>query len=143
VPQIDRYLEFMVKSGASDFHLSSDIGPMYRLHGRMVAASSTSTEPFTSDTIGELLAEVLPSRNRDEFDRDRDTDFAYQLPSGERFRVNAFHARGDGRLHEREPFGPHRDHRGPDRVRAPEQEVPDQPARGLSPHGEFPSSFRA
>jgi twitching motility protein PilT len=91
--QVDRYLEFMVKNGASDFHLSSDVGPMYRLHGKMMAASSASTEPFSNEKISDLLHEIFPERNQKEFDDCRDTDFAYELPSGERFRVNAFHDR--------------------------------------------------
>ncbi len=39
-------------------------------------------------------------------------------------------ARGDGQPHERERVRPHPDGRGPDRVRARIEEVPDQPARG-------------
>jgi twitching motility protein PilT len=88
---VDRYLEFMVKNGASDFHLSSDVGPMYRMNGRMMAASSGGTEPFSDEKIREFLGEIFPDRNSEEFDRLSDTDFAYELPSGERFRVNAFH----------------------------------------------------
>ena len=38
-------------------------------------------------------------------------------------------ARGDDRRHQFAHQGPHPDDRGPDRVRAPAQELPDQPAR--------------
>ena len=41
-------------------------------------------------------------------------------------------ARGDDRLHQPQPRRPHHHHRGPDRVRAPEQEVPGEPARGAA-----------
>ena len=44
------------------------------------------------------------------------------------------HARRDGQPHQRERARPHPHHRGPDRVRARVEEVPDQPARGRAAH---------
>ena len=44
------------------------------------------------------------------------------------------HAGGDDRLHQRELRGAHPHHRGSDRVRAPLEEVPGQPARGRAAH---------
>ena len=38
--EIDTYLKFMVRSGASDFHLSSGVRPMYRVNGAMVATTA-------------------------------------------------------------------------------------------------------
>jgi hypothetical protein len=44
------------------------------------------------------------------------------------------HARGDDRLHQRQPRAPHHHHRGPHRVRAPLQEVHHRPPRGRRAH---------
>jgi len=43
-------------------------------------------------------------------------------------------ARRDGQLRQRQPPGPHHHDRGPDRVRARVEALPDQPARGASRH---------
>ena len=47
------------------------------------------------------------------------------------------HAGGDGQPPERERVRPRADGRGPDRVRARIEEVPDQPARGRPAHAEL------
>ena len=44
------------------------------------------------------------------------------------------HARGDDRLHQRQPHRAHHHHRGPDRVPPPRQEVDRQPARDRRRH---------
>jgi hypothetical protein len=37
-----------------------------------------------------LIEPILPGKNRDEFARRHDTDFAYEIPGLARFRVNVF-----------------------------------------------------
>ena len=44
------------------------------------------------------------------------------------------HAGGDGQPHQRKRIRPHPDRRGPDRIRARNQEMPDQPARSRAAH---------
>jgi twitching motility protein PilT len=87
--EIDRYLRFMTENSASDFHMSTGVRPMFRIHGKMAATGDGAAE-FTADQIMSLMEEILPERNRDEFRRESDTDFAYSIPGLGRFRVNVF-----------------------------------------------------
>ena len=52
------------------------------------------------------------------------------------------HAGGDGRLREQEPQRPHHHGRGPDRVRAREQEAASSTSRSGHPHAVFSSALR-
>ena len=38
---IDALFQRMVQSGASDLHMTSNLVPMFRLHGDMIAAEAT------------------------------------------------------------------------------------------------------
>jgi len=88
--QIDAYLKVMVDFGASDLHLSSGISPMYRVNGQMLAADDGKADGLSSETVKAFATEIMPERNRQEFEETRDTDFAYELDGAGRFRVNAF-----------------------------------------------------
>ncbi|MHC4862414.1 MAG: type IV pilus twitching motility protein PilT, partial [Planctomycetota bacterium] len=87
--EIDRYLEFMKESEASDFHLCSGVRPMFRVHGKMVPASDETPE-FSAEQTAKLIEEILPERNREEYHAESDADFAYAVPGLGRFRVNVF-----------------------------------------------------
>jgi twitching motility protein PilT len=50
-------------------------------------------QPYGPEVIEKLLAEIMPARNREEYERTRDTDFSYELPGSARFRCNAFRDR--------------------------------------------------
>ena len=87
MPNIDVYLEFLIEQKASDMHMSSDTPVAYRIDGEMVF---TDTPPLSSDEIEALAFEIMPQRNIDQFKACNDTDLAYSLPTGDRFRVNIF-----------------------------------------------------
>jgi twitching motility protein PilT len=88
--KIDQLLRFMIKSGASDLHLSSNCLPKLRIDGDMHSVSAESSEELTSEQVQGLLEEIVPDQNRDEFSGTRDTDFAYSIDGLGRFRVNVF-----------------------------------------------------
>jgi twitching motility protein PilT len=77
----------MVAQGASDFHLSSGHSPVFRIAGSIVTVGK---EILTSDAVKGLVFEIAPERNRLEWDRCHDTDFAYDLMDVARFRCNVF-----------------------------------------------------
>jgi len=87
---IDRYLTVMTQISASDLHLSSGVRPTYRVHGVMKPTSSEKTQPTPAEEVTRLLGEIMPDRNRQEFETKKDTDFAYEIAGVGRFRVNAF-----------------------------------------------------
>lgn len=87
MPAIDAYLEYMIQIKASDLHMSSATPVAYRVDGEIVF---TETDPMPSDYIQEIAFEIMPERNRKQYVDCNDTDLAYSLPTGDRFRVNVF-----------------------------------------------------
>ena len=94
---IDALFQRMVASGASDLHMSSNLVPMFRLHGEMVKIEGCPV--ITPEQMQAILYEIAPAANRAEYEETSDTDFAYELSGQGRFRANYF-----------------RDHRGPGAV---------------------------
>jgi len=88
--KIDQYLKFMVKTGASDLHLSSNCLPQYRIDGSMRSMSGDNLTPFSSEQVQSLLEEIVPDINQNQFKEKCDTDFAYAIDGLGRFRVNIF-----------------------------------------------------
>jgi twitching motility protein PilT len=88
---IERLLLQMLEIGASDLHLGSNVPPFVRLHGVMQLLPGEPTlEP---DDLLARIYEITPERNREEFERRNDTDFAHSIPGASRFRVNLFRDR--------------------------------------------------
>lgn len=87
-PRLDALLKRMVAEGASDLHLSGGQRPRWRIDGEIYELSDTA--PLGANEVKELLEPLMLDRNREEFERDNDTDFAYALPGTARFRTNVF-----------------------------------------------------
>ena len=85
---IDSLFQRMVELGASDLHISSTVKPCLRLHGDMMPIEECPE--LQPDQMKQVLYEIAPKRNQEEFERDRDTDFAYEIEGLARFRVNMF-----------------------------------------------------
>jgi twitching motility protein PilT len=77
----------MVAQGASDFHLSSGNRPTFRIAGTITAVGK---EILTADAVEKLIYEIIPERNRLEWEQTHDTDFAYDLDGAGRYRGNVF-----------------------------------------------------
>jgi twitching motility protein PilT len=89
VHAIDRLFFLMSEAKASDLHLSVGMPPLIRKDGSMqpLEAGTAALEP---EAIVSLLDPIMPSKNREEFARRHDTDFAYEIPALARFRANVF-----------------------------------------------------
>jgi twitching motility protein PilT len=85
---IDALFQRMVQTGASDLHMSSTLQPMFRLHGDMVPIEGCPV--ITPEQMTQILMEITPERNKQEFEASRDTDFAYEIDGLGRFRSNLF-----------------------------------------------------
>jgi twitching motility protein PilT len=85
---INVFFRKMIKLGASDLHLCSGERPMIRKDGDMMRFEDA--QRLKHEQVFELLRPIIPERNWEEFERDHDTDFAYDLPSIGRFRANIF-----------------------------------------------------
>lgn len=78
----------MLKVGASDLHLKSNRTPMVRVHGEMAVLPGRPA--ISAEGLEALLMAIMPERNQEQYRTTKDTDFAYQLPSGSRMRANVF-----------------------------------------------------
>jgi twitching motility protein PilT len=87
MPAIDRYFHAMVAQNASDFHLTTGNVPLFRVAGTITPASR---EVLSPDAVKALIYEIMPERNRVEWEQCRDTDFAYEVSGEARFRCNVF-----------------------------------------------------
>ena len=86
--EMDAMFRQMFEMKASDLHLSSGSVPMLRHDGEMSAMPGRAMLAATD--VERLLWTIAPERNREEFGRRRDTDFAYDLEGVARFRCNYF-----------------------------------------------------
>ncbi|MDA8131173.1 MAG: type IV pilus twitching motility protein PilT [Elusimicrobia bacterium] len=78
----------MCSLGASDLHLTSAHRPMVRVNGDM---TELKDEPvLAGEKLRALLAAIMPPHNVSQFEKERDTDFAHEIPGAARFRANVF-----------------------------------------------------
>jgi twitching motility protein PilT len=100
---IEKLLLRMLELGASDLHLASNALPAIRLHGSIEML--TDAPKMSDDELLARLYEIAPARNREEFERRNDTDFAHEIPGASRFRCNFFKDRnGPGAVFRAIPF---------------------------------------
>jgi len=85
---IDDLLRHLYDIEGSDLHLNSGVSPMVRVHGDMKELEEF--EHNGPDHLLELLWEITPQRNREQWEQDHDSDFSYEIPGLARFRCNIF-----------------------------------------------------
>ena len=90
-PPFEALLRRLLETSGSDLHLSSLQVPMVRRDGAMKRLDDLP--PPSESELLQMLAQVAPARALVEFERDHDTDFAYEIPGLSRFRVNLFRDR--------------------------------------------------
>ena len=86
---IDRLFRLMCERGASDLHLCVGMPPLVRKDGE-IQPLEPDAPALTPDGVVALLDPIMPAKNRDEFARRHDTDFAYEISGLARFRANVF-----------------------------------------------------
>lgn len=84
-------LQTMVQQGGSDLHLKIGRPPTMRLNGELVPMDLPALKPEDLRSIGE---QIIPPKQRREFDETKDADFAIGVPGIGRFRVNVYQQRG-------------------------------------------------
>jgi twitching motility protein PilT len=88
--EVTELLEFTVRSGASDLHLSAGEPPRIRLHGDM---KNMEHARLSADEVHAMVLEVMSEHQRRLFQETSDADFSYELGDEARFRVNVFRGR--------------------------------------------------
>jgi twitching motility protein PilT len=89
--ELDELFYAMVEMRASDLHMSVGSSPMIRHDGEMKSISGRAV--LTPTDTERMLWPIAPERNREEFKRRNDTDFAYEIEGLARFRCNFFRDR--------------------------------------------------
>jgi len=87
-PEIEELFRVLVDRKASDLHLSTGSVPLLRHDGEIEPISGRPA--ITAADAERLLLAIAPPRNREEYARRHDTDFAYEIPGLARFRCNFF-----------------------------------------------------
>lgn len=85
--QIQDLLKQTVDRNASDLHLTVGYEAHVRIDGNLVPI----TESLSKEVIDDLCFSILTTTQKERFERDQEIDFAYSLPTGERFRINLFY----------------------------------------------------
>jgi len=85
--QVDKFLSFLAKSRGSDLHLVTGLPPTVRLDGEL---QKMKLPPLSAEQVKSLIYEILPERNRKEYEAVNDTDFAYALEGIARFRTSVY-----------------------------------------------------
>ena len=88
-PDIDRLFRAMCERGASDLHLCVGMSPLVRRDGS-IQPIEPGAPALDTAAVTSLIEPIMPAKNREEFDRRHDTDFAYEIPGLARFRANVF-----------------------------------------------------
>jgi twitching motility protein PilT len=84
--KIDALFSKLIELQGSDLHLTSGFAPYFRVHGDIVPWAGAP--PIQAEEMKSLLLEIAPPASREQFEREHDTDFAYELPGKGRFRCN-------------------------------------------------------
>ena len=92
-PRIEVLLEEVVKKKASDLHLQVGLSPMLRVDGALKPVSGT--EILTEETVETLVFALLDDDQKQILLKDKEFDFSFAFGDLGRFRVNAFHERGN------------------------------------------------
>ena len=86
---IDRLFTLMCQAGASDLHLCVGMPPLIRKDGSIQPLES-GVPALDAAALDTLVEPIMPGKNREEFAKRHDTDFAYELRGLARFRANVF-----------------------------------------------------
>jgi twitching motility protein PilT len=92
-PRIELLLEEVIKKKASDLHLQVSLPPMLRIDGALIPVSGA--QPLTEETIETLIFAILEEDQKQILLKDKEFDFSFAFGDLGRFRVNAFHERGN------------------------------------------------
>src|SRR3990167_1985695 len=92
-PKIEALLEEVVKKKASDLHLQVNLPPMIRIDS--ILAPVHGTAALTQEAVENLVFSLLDEDQKQILLRDKEFDFSFAFGDLGRFRVNAFHERGN------------------------------------------------
>jgi twitching motility protein PilT len=91
--RIELLLEEVMKKNASDLHLQVGLPPMLRVDSALMPVPNT--EKLKEADIEDLVFSILDEEQKQILLKDKEYDFSFAYGDIARFRVNAFHERGN------------------------------------------------
>lgn len=91
--RIEILLEEVVRRKASDLHLQVNLPPMLRVDGSLVPIAGFNA--LDESSVETLLFAILDEDQRQILEKDKEFDFSFAFGTLGRFRVNAYHERGN------------------------------------------------
>jgi len=82
-----KLLTAMNRAGGSDLFISTDFPPSMKVHGTMQPMTS---QKLTAEVSKQLAHSLMSERQREEFAKELECNFAISMPGVARFRVNVF-----------------------------------------------------
>ncbi len=82
-----KLLTAMSRAGGSDLFISADFPPTMKTHGKM---QPLAPQKLTATIARQLALSLMNERQREEFARELECNFAMSIPDVARFRVNVF-----------------------------------------------------
>lgn len=91
--RIEILLEEVIRKRASDLHLQVSLPPMLRVDGRLAPIAGYA--PLNEEHVETLIFAILDEEQKQILLKDKEFDFSFAFGDLGRFRVNAFHERGN------------------------------------------------
>jgi twitching motility protein PilT len=83
----------LVERGGSDLHLKVGAAPLFRVNGEL--APEEGVTALTAEDTEHALKQLLDDDGKlDEFEREHEVDFSFEIDGVARYRINAFQQRG-------------------------------------------------
>lgn len=92
-PRIEILLDEVIKKKASDLHIQVGLPPMLRIDGTLIPVNGADV--LDEESIEALIFAVLDEDQKQILLKDKEFDFSFAYGDLGRFRVNAFHERGN------------------------------------------------
>lgn len=91
--RIETLLEDVIRKKASDLHLQVGLPPMLRIDGSLTPVAGLN--PLDEEAVEKLVFAILDDDQQQILMKDKEFDFSFAFGDLGRFRVNAFHERGN------------------------------------------------
>lgn len=85
--RIDKLMHYIAVKGGSGLHVKAGYPVFIRIDGEL---HKTYTKEMSAEQIKALAMEIMPERNRKEWEQTNDTDFCYEVKGQARFRTNVY-----------------------------------------------------
>ncbi|MEX0934198.1 MAG: type IV pilus twitching motility protein PilT [Candidatus Saccharimonadales bacterium] len=91
--RIENLLQEVIDKDASDLHLQVGLQPMLRVDGELIAMHDLPQ--LDEEVVESLIYSIVDEEQKQILNKDKELDFSFAFGDLGRFRVNAFHERGN------------------------------------------------